>query len=320
MYGNKNNILVVFEGKAEIGNWAFRECTGITQLTIPEDVSIGGEAFMGCTGITQLIIPAGVSIGYGAFGRCTDITQLIIPKGVSIGDWAFGSCTGITQLTLPEGASIGHAAFGCTGITDLTIPEGVIIGEEAFMLCTGITQLTIQEGVNIGKRAFEHCFRLTSVDIPNSVISIGKEAFKACTSINTIHAACLFDSDQLRAIMPVRLTPLVTRESLSFSMRRSAGRLTGSMRKACAKLILLCGERVYQMADTHQATLPSEIWWCIIDRINREYVPEKVAPLRSYALMLTDGEKGEVEEYKQYKRAWQECRDLKDGIRPTLKR
>jgi hypothetical protein len=164
---------------------------------------------------------------------------------------------------------------------------------------------------------FEDCISITQLTIPEGV-SIGKEAFRGCTGINTIHATCLFDPDQL--VMPARLNPLVTRESLSFSMRRSAGRLTGSMRKACAKLILLCGERVYQMADTHQATLPSEIWWCIIDRINREYVPEKVAPLRSYALMLTDGEKGEVEEYKQYKRAWQECRDLKDGIRPTLKR
>ncbi len=52
-----------------IGDSAFRDCSGLTSVTIPEGVtSIGDMAFSGCSGLTSVTIPASVtSIGNYAF-------------------------------------------------------------------------------------------------------------------------------------------------------------------------------------------------------------------------------------------------------------
>ena len=57
-------------------------------IVIPKDVTVADYAFKGCTGITQLTIPEGVTIGFGAFWECKGITQLTISEGVTIGEWA----------------------------------------------------------------------------------------------------------------------------------------------------------------------------------------------------------------------------------------
>ena len=55
----------------KIGNQAFKNCSGLTSITIPNSVtSIGGQAFRRCSGLTSVTIPKSVTeIGDGAF-RC----------------------------------------------------------------------------------------------------------------------------------------------------------------------------------------------------------------------------------------------------------
>ncbi|HBL40069.1 MAG TPA: hypothetical protein DDY98_00245 [Ruminococcaceae bacterium] len=61
----------VYDGKpvTSIGEYAFYNCTGLTDITIPNSVtSIGECAFGGCTGLTSITISDGVtSIGLSAF-------------------------------------------------------------------------------------------------------------------------------------------------------------------------------------------------------------------------------------------------------------
>ena len=61
------------------------------------------------------------------------------------------------------------------------------IGEEAFNGCTRLTSITIPDNViSIGIYAFSECTSLTSITIPDSVKSIGNYAFSDCTSLTTI--------------------------------------------------------------------------------------------------------------------------------------
>ena len=65
-----------------IGSDAFRNCSGLTSVTIPNSVtSIGGFAFDGCSGLTSVTIPNSVtSIGYYAFDGCSGLTSVTVPN------------------------------------------------------------------------------------------------------------------------------------------------------------------------------------------------------------------------------------------------
>ena len=176
-----------------IGRSAFYDCMGLTNVTIPNSViSIGDYAFYGCTGLTSVDIPNSVTtIGKYAFLCCSGLTSVTIPNSVTtIGKGAFKDCTGLTSVTIPESVtSIGEGTFyGCTGLTSVDIPNSVTtIGRLAFYRCSGLTSITIPESVTlIGEEAFSCCTGLTSVTIPESVTSIGVGAFYGCSGLTSI--------------------------------------------------------------------------------------------------------------------------------------
>ena len=179
-----------------IGISAFTYCTSLTSITIGNSVtSIGNEAFKGCSGLTgELVIPDSVkTIGSYAFQNCKGLTgELVIPNSVtSIGGLAFSYCTGLTSVVIPDSVtSIGVAVFqNCSGLTgELVIPDSVkTIGDNAFFNCSKLTSVTIPDSVtSIGNGAFQECSGLTSITIPDSVKTIGSEAFQKCSGLSEI--------------------------------------------------------------------------------------------------------------------------------------
>ena len=176
-----------------IGNYVFRDCYGLTSVTIGSGVkSIGGAAFYDCSGLTSVTIPNSVtSIGGSAFSGCSGLTSVTIPNSVtSIGASAFRDCIGLTSVTIPNSVtSIGERAFyDCSGLTSVTIPNSVTsIGEWAFYHCSGLTSVTIPNSVtSIEKNTFFECSSLTSITIPNSVTSIGDGAFGGCSGLTSV--------------------------------------------------------------------------------------------------------------------------------------
>ena len=209
-----------------IGSSAFRGCSSLTSIEIPNSVtSIGIRAFYWCVSLTSIDIPNSVtSIGYSAFAGCESLTSIKIPNSVtSIGDYAFSCCSSLTSIQIPNSVtSIGDGAFNnCSGLTSIEIPNSVTsIGNGAFGGCKSLTSIVVDAGnsiydsrngcnaiietasntliigcqntiipnsvISIGDSAFYYCKSLTSIQIPNSVTSIEDEAFYGCSSLTSI--------------------------------------------------------------------------------------------------------------------------------------
>ena len=163
---------------------AFRDCTSLTSILIPDSVTtINSRTFSGCGALTSITIPDGVTgIGSGAFLRCTSLTRITIPDSVSfIGRTAFSYCTSLTGVTIPDSVSfLGGGSFtDCSSLKSITIPDSVtLIERQTFFNCTSLTSITIGNGVtSIEDRAFENCESLTSIIFLGSAPTVGSDLF-----------------------------------------------------------------------------------------------------------------------------------------------
>ena len=176
-----------------IGEFAFRECKYLTDITIPDSVkTIGTKAFQGCIGLKGITIPDSVtSVGDGTFQSCSYLVSVTIPNSLkSISKYMFSNCSYLVSVTIPDSVeTIGESAFSeCKSLTNTTIPDSVeTIGEYAFYYCESMTKITIPDSVkNIGGSAFRNCESVTEVTIGNSVETIGEYAFRNCKSMTEI--------------------------------------------------------------------------------------------------------------------------------------
>ena len=169
-----------------IGNLAFKNCTKITSIAMPDSVVyIGRSAFYNCTSLKSITIPDGVKeIGYAAFSECAGLVSVKIPDNVTkIGESAFINCAKLTKIDVTAGNKYYSSANGVLFNKD----KSEIICYPAGIKNVGYS---IPDGVTVIRdRAFNKCISLNSITIPKSVQDIETYSFFGCTSLEAINVA-----------------------------------------------------------------------------------------------------------------------------------
>ena len=195
-----------------IGNFAFRSCSGLTEVVLSNCTSltsIGNRVFSGCSGLTSITLPSSLtSIGYSALAQCSRLTEVDLSNCASltsIGNLAFEGCSGLTHIDLSKCTnltSIGTYAFqDCSGLTSIILPSSLTnIGESAFYYCIGLNTLeykgTLEQWLSIDfglswMGGPSHTFivngeELTNLVVPEGITTIPARAFYGCSGITNI--------------------------------------------------------------------------------------------------------------------------------------
>ena len=191
----------VVDGAQEIKDNAFRSASRLTSVVLPSTLeSIGDNAFYECSSLTGLTIPNGVeSIGRIAFYGCRNLTSLHIPASVTeLGMGITSNCDYLVTLTVDEANPVYRSEGNCVirradnalvaGCMGSVIPSSVLsIEGMAFFGLNRMTNIEIGSSVErIGQGAFAET-GLTSIRLPASVECLEYEAFKYCTSLETVY-------------------------------------------------------------------------------------------------------------------------------------
>lgn len=157
-----------------------KDNTTITSVTIPASVTeIGSNAFAGCTNLT--------SVNYEG-----DWSNLTIQSGnPAVQDAANEQLFDFKFILNNTAVIVTRYRYKGTA-ADVTIPscykgKPVTMIDHAAFFNSVVTSVTIPDSVtSIGDNAFGFCSQLTNISIPNSVTDIGFSAFAHCTSLKSI--------------------------------------------------------------------------------------------------------------------------------------
>ena len=179
----RDNIknLIIGESVEHLPAQIFHDMYSLKTITIPNNVkTIGYRAFEDCYILSSITIPESVSrIGYDAFRGCFSLSSINIPKSViSIGEDAFDGCYFLSSNFINNSNCTSSTWWGATFVDDevdgLLIKDSMLIRGRNFVSSAIIPDFVI----GIETEAFLNCTNLASVTIPESVRSIGTDAFE----------------------------------------------------------------------------------------------------------------------------------------------
>lgn len=201
--GKTSTELVVPDGTVKLTS-TLNNKTKITKVIIPASVKeIDGNVFSGCTALQSIEVAQGNEnfkavdgVLYDKSGKTlliypaakADTEYTILDGCTSLQSNSFRGNNNITTLNMPLSLeTINSSAINYADeLVNINMNEKATkIADNAFKSCSNLTNITYPDAIeSIGDYAFNST-RITTLNIPQNVKSIGKNAFAGCSSIKS---------------------------------------------------------------------------------------------------------------------------------------
>ncbi len=192
-YNDTITSVILPKGLTEISSAAFERCKNLSSVTLPEGLlEIGALAFMDCEKLESIDIPDSVQmIDRGAFARCSSLHSVRLPAAAQVDSSAFESTPWDSENTtvIREGMRDRDVIYQTVEPSAVTENQGdFILRDNVVTAYQGNGgSVAIPEGVTaIGEKAFYQNRQITSVQVPDSLQTIGASAFEGCTALVTV--------------------------------------------------------------------------------------------------------------------------------------
>ena len=177
-------------------NWLYG--TGFEEIIVPEDAEyLGQNVFCNCYNLKTFTIPNNiVEIGSYAFWECTSLQEITINENILyINDAVFGECSGHLilnnkYLIQNDFLSSGGGEEEASVVNEVEEGEEVVPDYEynpSWLEESRFSEITINANVEyIGSGLLSNCETVETINIPESVLAIGNNAFSECYSLKNI--------------------------------------------------------------------------------------------------------------------------------------
>lgn len=174
----------------------FADCRNLKTVVFGENTrlaSIGADAFLNCTNLLSTDIPASntylTKIDERAFYNCASLVNVVLPSSLmEIGDDAFYSVPYVesnNELIMTVGSVL--LKYNGTDSVVVISNEVAAISKGAFANNQTLVSVVFEAGSSlfaIGEEAFLNCSRLENINFPDTIVHIGKDAFKNSKWLN----------------------------------------------------------------------------------------------------------------------------------------
>ncbi|MDE6006966.1 MAG: leucine-rich repeat protein [Muribaculaceae bacterium] len=183
-----------------INGYAFRNCTKLSEIVVPEGVTTVGEhCFENCTSLTSVSLPTTLKILENhLFNNCNKLESFVFqPTMETVKEHCFDQCLSLRNLRFEDGTSpitlsTVVSMFGDTPLEEMYVGRNIDyklpdkVKEVPFFNRSSLTNVTISNegGVTYLRPYFIFgASTLPRIDVPDNVLEIGKYAFAECSSL-----------------------------------------------------------------------------------------------------------------------------------------
>ena len=127
--GNEITSYIIPDSVNYIYKRAFYYASNLTEIYIPDNITIDEEAFWMCFRLNKILFPSkttNINIGLGAFALCWSLENIEIPAGVTLQECAFMESVGIIEVYISKDVKIiGAGTFSYAIFLDKIYIEGM---------------------------------------------------------------------------------------------------------------------------------------------------------------------------------------------------